>query len=234
MWAAVEGHADAISELVRAGADVKARSIGDFTALLFAVRGGHVDAPRRLLDAAASVDDAAPDGTRALTVAIVNAHYEVAALLLERGADPNAPDPRGSALHALSWMRTPGYAAAPPRTPTGTVDSLDLARALLDRGAKPNARVSWKEVPFDRDLGTVRAPASISIGRNWMSFVGATPFFIAAKGADLGLMRLLIENGADPKLPTVQNATPSWWLPARLRDGESRTRKAPRARRSKR
>jgi ankyrin repeat protein len=208
MWAAVEGHADAISELVRAGADVKARSIGDFTALLFAVRGGHVEAARRLLDAAASVDDASPDGTRALTVAIVNAHYEVAALLLERGADPNAPDPRGSALHALSWMRTPGYAAAPPRTPTGTVDSLDLARGLLDRGAKPNARVSWKEVPFDRDLGTVRAPASISIGRNWMSFVGATPFFIAAKGADLALMRLLIEHGADPKLPTVQNATP--------------------------
>jgi len=208
MWAAVEGHPDAISELVRAGADVKARSIGDFTALLFAVRGGYVEAVRRLLAAGANVDDAAPDGTHALTAAIVNANYEVAALLLERGADPNAADPRGSALHALSWMRSPGYAAAPPRTPNGSVDSLELARLLLARGAKPNTRVSWREVPFDRDLGTVRSPASISIGRNWMSFVGATPFFIAAKGADLALMRLLIDHGADPKIPTVQNATP--------------------------
>ena len=41
-----------------------------------------------------------------------------------------------------------------------------------------------------------------------MTFVGATPFFIAAKGADLALMRLLIEHGADPNIPTVQNATP--------------------------
>jgi ankyrin repeat protein len=208
MWAAVEGHADAIAELLRAGADVKARSIGDFTALMFAVRGGHVEAARRLLAGGADVGDAAPDGTRVLTMAIVNAHYELAALLLEKGADPNAEDPRGSALHALTWMRSPGYAAAPPRTPTGSVDTLVLARSLLARGANPNLRITWKEVPFDRDLGTVRSPASISIGRNWMSFVGATPFFIAAKGADLALMRLLVEHGADPSIPTVQNATP--------------------------
>jgi ankyrin repeat protein len=41
-----------------------------------------------------------------------------------------------------------------------------------------------------------------------LSFVGATPFFIAAKGADLPLMKLLVEHGADPKIPTVQNVTP--------------------------
>ena len=208
MWSAVEGHADAISALVRAGADVKARSIGDFTALMFAVRSGQVEAARRLLAAGADVNDAAPDGTRVLTMAIVNAHYELAGVLLEHGADPNAQDPRGSALHALAWMRNPGYAAAPPRTSTGTLDSLELAGALLARGAKPNVRVNWREIPFDRDLGMVRSPGGISIGRNWMSLVGATPFFIAAKGADLALMRLLIEHGADPKTPTVQHVTP--------------------------
>jgi ankyrin repeat protein len=208
MWAAVEGHADAVSELARAGANVKVRSLGEFTALMFAVRGGHIEAVRRLLAAGADVNDAAPDNTRVLTMAIVNGHYELAGLLLEHGADPNAPDPRGSALHALSWMRNPGYAAAPPRTATGSLDSLDLARALLARGAKPNVRVSWREIPFDRDLGMTRSPASISIGRNWMTFIGATPFFIAAKGADLALMRLLVEHGADPKIPTVQNVTP--------------------------
>jgi hypothetical protein len=175
---------------------------------MVAVRGGHIEAARRLLAAGADVNDAAPDNTRVLTMAIVNAHYELAGMLLEHGADPNAPDPRGSALHALSWMRNPGYAAAPPRTSTGSLDSLELARALLTRGAKPNVKVSWREIPFDRDLGMVRSPAGISIGRNWMSFVGATPFFIAAKGADLGLMRLLIERGADPTIPTVQQVTP--------------------------
>ena len=208
MWAAAEGHADAIAELASAGADLQARSSGGFTALLFAVRGGHIDAVRRLLAAGANVNDAGSDTTRALTMAIVNAHYELAGMLLEHGADPNASDPRGSALIALSFMRNPGYASAPPRPATGTLDSLDLARALLKKGAAPNARIAWKEIPFDRDLGMVRSPAGISIGRNWLSFVGATPFYIAAKGADLGLMKLLVEHGADPKASTVQGVTP--------------------------
>ena len=144
----------------------------------------------------------------ALVLAIVNANYDVAGLLLEKGADPNAPDPRGSALHALTWMRNPGYAAAPPRVPTGTLDSLDAGAALLERGANPNARIAWKEIKFDRDNGTVKSPPSISIGRGYLSYVGATPFYLAAKGADLPLMRLLVEHGADPLIPTVQKVTP--------------------------
>ena len=208
MWAASEGHAEVISELAGAGADLAARAVGGFTPLLFAVRGGHVDAVRVLLAAGAGINDPGSDGTSALSLAIINAHFELAALLLDGGADPNAADPRGSALHAVTWMRNTGYTAAPPRVPTGTLDSLDLARALLKRGANPNARIAWKEVPFDRDRGTVKSPPSISIGRNWLSFVGATPFFLAAKGADLPLMRLLVDAGADPLLPTVQNVTP--------------------------
>jgi ankyrin repeat protein len=105
-------------------------------------------------------------------------------------------------------MRNPGYAAAPPRTPTGDLDSLELAKALLKRGANPNARIAWKEIRFDRDLGMVRPPPDISIGRDYLSYVGATPFYIAAKGADLDLMKLLIEEGADPLMPTVQKVTP--------------------------
>ena len=42
-----------------------------------------------------------------------------------------------------------------------------------------------------------RLPAS-AIGRGYLSYVGATPFYLAAKGADLPLMRLLVEHGADP------------------------------------
>ena len=208
MWAAGEGHAAAVDELLRRGAEVDARSNGGLTPLLFAARGNHVDVVRALVAAGANVNAAAPDGTRALVLAIVNANYDVAGLLLEKGADPNGADPRGSALHALTWMRNPGYAAAPPRVPDGTLDSLTLARALLDRGANPNARIAWKEIKFDRDNGTVKAPPNIAIGRGYLSYVGATPFYLAAKGADLALMRLLVEHGADPLIPTVQKVTP--------------------------
>jgi len=48
--------------------------------------------------------------------------------------------------------------------------------------------------------------------------VGATPFYLAARNGDVALMRLLVANGADPLLGTVQNVTPlmaasglGWW-----------------------
>jgi ankyrin repeat protein len=208
MWAAGEGHTAAVDELIRDGADLAAKSRGGLSSLLFAVRGGHVDTVRALLAAGANVNDTAPDGSSALGLAIINGHYELAGLLLERGANPNAPDPRGSVLHALAWMRNPGYAAAPPRSVTGHLDSLALARSLLERGANPNARIAWREIRFDRDLGMVKPPPDISVGRDYLSYVGATPFYLAAKGADVPLMRLLVEHGADPLLSTVQKITP--------------------------
>ena len=90
----------------------------------------------------------------------------------------------------------------------GQPDSLDLARALVKHGANPNARIAWKEIPFDRIGGQVRLPATIHMGRWWASFIGATPFWLAAQHNDVPLMRLLLENGADPHIATIQNITP--------------------------
>ena len=206
MWAAAEGHADAVLALVAAGADVETRSSGRLTPLLFAVRGGHVGAVEALLAAGADIHGTARDGTAPLALAVVNAHYELAGRLLELGADPNVPDPRGSVLHALAWIRRPG--SGRPPLPTGALDSLDLAHALLEAGANPNARIDWREIPFEVDLGIVRPPPGISVGRNFLSFVGATPFYLAAKHADVELMRLLVRHGADPLTATHQRITP--------------------------
>ena len=206
MWAAAEGHADAVLALIAAGADVEARSNGRLTPLLFTVRGGHIAAAEALLSAGADIHGAARDGTTPLALAVVNAHYALAGRLLELGADPNRPDPRGSVLHALAWIRRPG--SGRPPLPTGTLDSLDLARALLEAGAEPNVRIEWREIPFEVDLGIVRPPPGISVGRNFLSFVGATPFYLAAKHADVDLMRLLVRHGADPLTPTDQRITP--------------------------
>jgi ankyrin repeat protein len=79
---------------------------------------------------------------------------------------------------------------------------------LLARGANPNARIAWKEIPFDRDDGEAKSPPNISVGRDYLTMVGATPFFLAAKNGDVALMRVLAANGADPGLATVQNVTP--------------------------
>ncbi len=206
MWAAEAGNADAITALAAAGADVEARSADELTPLLFAVREGHIDAVHALLAAGADVNAPARDETTPLVASVLNAHFELGLVLLEAGGDPNLPDRRGSILHALSWIRRPG--SGRPPLPTGTVDSLALARAVLEAGADPNRRVGWQEVPFEVDLGVVRGPSGISVGRNFLSFIGATPFYLAAKHADVGYMQLLVEHGADPLTPTEQGVSP--------------------------
>src|SRR2546423_14774384 len=37
--------------------------------------------------------------------------------------------------------------------------------------------------------------------------VGATPFYLAAKGLDAKMMSLLLAHGADPRIPTQEGAT---------------------------
>jgi ankyrin repeat protein len=216
MWAASEGNATAADLLMAHGANVKAKSKNGFTPLLFAVRNDHRDAAEVLLNHSADVNDIAPDGTSALNMAVVNAYFDLAAFLLERGANPNAPDPRGSALHTLAWLRKPGSDGAAgvgntghaPPLPSGRMTALELAKTLLEHGANPNVRVSWKENTFGKEGGTARNPPNIQLGRHLLSYVGATPFYVAAKNGDVAYMKLLADHGADPKIVTKAGITP--------------------------
>jgi uncharacterized protein len=216
MWAASEGNAAAAAMLIEFGADVRGKSDGGFTPLLFAVRDAHIDAAKVLLEHGANVNDTAPDGTSALNMAIVNAYFELASVLLDHGADPNAPDPRGSALHTVAWLRKPGAdgAAAVGNTakgtpvPTGNVTALELAKSLLKHGANPNIRIDWKESKFGKEGGTARNPPNIDLGRHFLSYVGATPFYVAAKNGDAPLMQALLDGGADGKITTKAGITP--------------------------
>ena len=132
-------------------------------------------------------------GTDALMLAITNAHFELAALLLDRGADPNADAMGWTALHQLAWTRRPPIQhGLPPPVQTGNVDSLTLARKLLERGANPNARMT-------------REPSDGA--RNILNRLGSTPFLQAAKLGDIPYMRLLVEHGADASITTEEGAT---------------------------
>jgi len=208
MWAAAERHEAVVRTLLEREADVRARSKGGLTPLLFAVRAGDIPTVRALLGGGANVNDTAPDGTSALVMAIINARFELASVLLNSGASPNASDPRGSALHALLFVRNPGYPAVPSPIASGRLNSLEVLRALVAHGANLNTRIDWKEIPFDRDDGVVKGPPNIAIGRNFQSFIGATPFWLAARAGDVAAMRVLVQGGADPRLATTQNVTP--------------------------
>jgi uncharacterized protein len=216
MWAAAEGNTAAARVLLEAGANLQAKSKGGLTPFLFAVRNAHSETAVALIKAGANVNDTAPDGSTALGMATVNAYFELASILLDHGADPNLPDPRGSALHTVAWLRKPGADGAagvggtPQGTPrqTGEVTAVELAKKLLDKGANPNVRIDWKEPTFGKEGGVARNPPNIRLGRHLLSYVGATPFYVAAKNGDVALMRLLVEHGANPTMPTRAGITP--------------------------
>ena len=135
------------------------------------MRAGHIDAARVLLDAGAEINEKLPDGTSALLLAIMNAHYEAAGVLVDRGADPNADAQGWAPLHQVVWSggRTP--ASTSPARPTGSLDSLELVRKLLQHGANVNARLQKEPrdgfrnaEPDRRDAvsarGQIRGPAA--------------------------------------------------------------------------
>ncbi len=216
MWAASEGNSTAAEMLIEFGASLKTKSKGGLTPLLFAVRNGHVETARVLVEDGADVDDVAPDGTTALNMAVLNAYFELAGMLLDHGANPNAADPRGSALHTIAWLRKPGTdgAAGVGNTPhgpppvTGNMSALDLTKKLLEKGANPNTRIAWTEPRFGKEGGTARNPPQIQLGRHFLSYVGATPCYVAAQYGDAPLMRVLMAGGADPKIGTRAGITP--------------------------
>lgn len=212
MWAAAEGHAPVVRALVEAGADVRAKLASGFTPLFFAVREGHIDAVRALLEAGVDVNEtlqaqkAVVDrydpvgkgtGTSPLLLAVENGHFELAIALVAAGADPNDQRTGFTPLHAVSWVRKPDASDGgdPPPIGSGQLTSLQFVRALVERGANVNARLS---------KGAPRPPESATL----LGTEGATPFLMAADRADIPLMRELIKVGADPSLPNADGSTP--------------------------
>src|SRR5688572_13993132 len=216
MFAAGEGNTSAAELLLEAGAGVKQRSTCGYTPLLFAVRNNRYETVKFLLAQGADVNDRIPDGTSALSMAILNADFDLAALLLEAGADPNSPDPRGHPLHVVAWLHQPG---APPDfamngedpqpvpRPRGKLSHLDMAKKLLAKGADPNALITWGDRRFN-SAGVARSPVNLNIGRHYLTYEGATPFYLAARNGDEPMMRVLAAAGADPLKSNRFGVTP--------------------------
>ena len=213
MWAVAQRHPAVVGALLEHGADVHARSgvrtevvktspepwnpdyiaalpQGGYTPLLFAARVGDVISARRLVLAGADVDDIAPYGTSATVVAAHSGHGRLAAFLVEQGADANADGAGYTALHAAILHK-----------------DARLVSALLEHGADPNVAVATS-TPVRRD----------SVDYYFHpSYVGATPFWLAARFSAPDIMRALAEHGADP----LVRHRPVYWE-GRLAESEDR------------
>jgi ankyrin repeat protein len=193
MWAASQKHPEVVKALLAHGADVQARSDvwsemmavpphgyadynkmiphGGETALLFAARVGDLESAKLLVAAGAKVNDADAWGVSATTLAAHSGYGELVEFLLEKGADPNTAPAGFTALHEAIMRRDEKMAAS-----------------LLSHGANPNTPLkTW--TPTRRSSHDFNfAPA----------LVGATPFWLAARFSQPGVMRLLVKHGADP------------------------------------
>jgi len=213
MWAISERHSTVARRLVERGADIRARSAGGYTPLLFAARVGDLESAKTLVAAGADINDKTPDETSALLVAVLRGHTEFAIHLLERGADPNASAPGYTALQwaSGSWeteLTGPNgidaQGAEEWRSLAGVPrGKIELIKALLARGADPNARLAK---PPPRVGYTQLSIEHRVVGVN--PYPGATPFLLAAMAGDVDVMRVLADNGADPRLASNDGTTP--------------------------
>jgi len=190
---------DAAAKAALAGRRATARITGGLTPLLIAARDGRLAAVRALVEAGAAVNQpSASDQTTPLIMAAINGHWEVGKFLAEHGANPNLANADGlEALYAVidaQWAPLGGVSN--PDSSQEKVSYLDLMKALLDRGANPNARLG-KKLWF-------RPTAHDQM---WVGTPGSTAFWRAAQATDVAAMRLLASHGADPKIPSAEGDT---------------------------
>jgi ankyrin repeat protein len=234
MWAAAEGDSAMVSALIELGADLHARSNAGTTPFVFAVRKGETRAVQALLAAGADVNEKrSGDYATPLLVAIINGRADLVDLLLDKGADPNAEGgtteltvtgakaqetkltlktptfreqlrdvgteggngrnnswgrPLQAAVHVANWHVSDDLISV-------NIDRIRIIKSLLAHGADVNGRNTdmeprWEGARYRRRL------------------VGATALLFAAKSADVEVMRLLLANGADPRINTGVNITP--------------------------
>ena len=223
MWAVANRHPAITRALLERGADIHARTrtrrwvynmggsrsagsasrgialeeiaLGGSTPLLFAARSGDLESARLLVAAGADVRDTAADGNTALNIAAHSGHGSLAAFLLAEGADPNAAPLGYTALHAAvlrGTLRDRGVVNDDPGA------GAPLVRVLLEHGADPDPRLT-------RGTPVRRWSHDFAFMDRW---VGATPFWLAARFLEVEMMRMLAAAGADPRLPSRDGTTP--------------------------
>ncbi len=195
-WAAAQNNSEAVAILIDKGADINQSSENGFTPLMFAAREGAIATANFLIAAGVDVNAVftpskmgermARPNTSALMLAIESGHFELALQLVRQGADPNDQRSGFAPLHAMSWTRKANSGDNVDGDPiprgSGDLTSLQFVHELVASGADVNCKI---------EQGTA--------GRALLNTQDATPFLMAARTADLPLLKLLFELGADPK-----------------------------------
>jgi ankyrin repeat protein len=208
-WAVYKVDRELVAELLRLGADADVTNKYGASPLAEAVKLGDFALVKQLLDAGADVESPNGDGQTALMLAARVGSLEIAKLLVERGADVNAKE---------SW-----------RDQTALIWAVDgnfpeLTQFLIDRGADVHVRASandWdSQITSEpraqyRPVGGLTAllyAARSGCTRCVRSLLeagadidqptpeGITPLMIAIDNMSYDTARLLLDEGANPRV----------------------------------
>jgi len=212
MWASARRHPEMMQFLISKGADVNAQSIdrdyqrhvtaegrpksldsGGLTPLLYAARENCMTCVKVLVDNKVDINLPDPDGVSPLLVAIMNSNWDLAKQLILAGADVNQWDIYGEApLFTAVGQRNQTSGGHGSIDPLNETNGMTIVRMLLDRGANPNMQLFFR-------------PANVRGSTNTR---GSTPLIRAATNADMEVVKLLLEHGADAKIKMADLQTP--------------------------
>jgi ankyrin repeat protein len=212
MWASARRHPKMMELLIAKGADVNARSIdrdyqrhiqaegrpksldsGGLTPLMYAARENCMTCVDVLLNHKVDIDLPDPDGVSPLLVAIMNANWDLARRLIDAGADVNQWDIYGeSPLQTAIDLRARIDGGRASIDAPNATKGIEIVKLLLERGANPDMQLFFQ-------------PAN---ARGAVYTRGVTPLIRAAVNADLEVVRLLLEHGADATIATADRQTP--------------------------
>ena len=226
MWAVAARSPKIVRALLDAGADPTRSTTTGHTPLMCAARNGDVPMARTLIAAGVDINTPSAEGTHILPFAIVNGQDAFALFLLDEGADPNGSMRGIRALHAAvgsvgAWRGGFGRGGIPRHR------RLPIVRALLARGADPNARITSSAMIMFY-VGYPRKGAFETYACGTGDIRGATPLWVAAFGANgytgdafgmksfrqnqhestAEIIQTLLDASADPHLTTDDGTTP--------------------------
>jgi ankyrin repeat protein len=216
------GDADKVRLLLDRGADINARSqLGRTPLIVAAASTGSAEVVRMLLAKGAEVNTADNTGATPLMEATTAGQEDVVRLLLDRGANVN---PKDSGVPGMASL------VGSPLSAAALHGNADLVRLFLSKGAQVNAVSAANNVVKNGPIafGNVTAlhmaaaGGSVDVARILLDagavvdapdVRGVTPltFAVATDRPEPGLVRLLIERGADKTLRSKVGESPVDW-----------------------
>lgn len=184
MIAVSKNHIDIINYLVSKGVELNAKDKLGWNALLYAVTNDQPDSAAFLIEKGVSVESPDNEGTTALMYAVMNNSESMMNLLIKNGADVNSHNKKNL---------TPLLCAVESGNPK-IIEALIAARASVNdsfaRAITAGKTAAVKTMLENRlvSLNSFRDADNLS------------PVIYAVKAADLEMLKLLCDSGANPGL----------------------------------